>query len=382
MRHFLIFRTVVKCGVSLAAAAGAAFIVVPYSVALLAQWLYGWPGYPGPWKYVEALRPWRIYALTRAVLETVKYLKYGRLYCRWKLWYKNIDNHKYYEKGIVFGSRGERLDLYYSPKTDQSEAAGTRAVVFVYGGAWGSGERATYCLLSLQMARELSAAVICPDYSTFPKGNVSHMVQDITECLLWLKENGQKWNIDTESVFLVGHSAGAHLCALTTLFLAEGSHVLGIQEETQRQMFSSIRGVIGLSGVYDIVDHYEYERTRGVEFVSSMHKAMGGVENFHLYSPRRFLQRLSRDKLERLPPFCLIHGTGDVVVPVESSVRFSEALAALSLKVSLYLLPDVQHADVVTDLMAPEGRCYHTVFGCMKQSCLALAGSPSPAAAP
>jgi len=44
-------------------------------------------------------------------------------------------------------------------------------VVFVYGGAWGSGDRSIYCLLALQMAKELNASVICPDYSIFPKVN-------------------------------------------------------------------------------------------------------------------------------------------------------------------------------------------------------------------
>lgn len=68
---------------------------------------------------------------------------------------------------ITFGRRGMKLDLYHSPDTEQYKLM--PLVVFVYGGAWGSGERSTYCLLAIQMAKELNATVVCPDYATFPK---------------------------------------------------------------------------------------------------------------------------------------------------------------------------------------------------------------------
>lgn len=72
-------------------------------------------------------------------------------------------------KGIAFGRRGNRLDLYHAPNVDGSVDAAVPLVVFVYGGAWGSGERSTYCLLARHMTEELNAVVICPDYSTYPK---------------------------------------------------------------------------------------------------------------------------------------------------------------------------------------------------------------------
>lgn len=55
----------------------------------------------------------------------------------------------------------------------------------------------------------------------------------------------------------------------------------------------------GLSGVYDINDHYEHEQKRAVEYVSTMHKAMNGVENFAYYSPTHSVKQLCQDKLSR-----------------------------------------------------------------------------------
>ena len=62
------------------------------------------------------------------------------------------------------------MDLYYSPQG--ARVAGDKPVplvVFIYGGAWGSGDRSIYCLLARRMAEELGATVACPDYVTYPK---------------------------------------------------------------------------------------------------------------------------------------------------------------------------------------------------------------------
>lgn len=75
----------------------------------------------------------------------------------------------------------------------------------------------------------------------------------------------------------------------------------------------------------------------------------------------------------RVPPIGLIHGTDDIIVPVQSSVRLRELLTPLSVSVTLYLLPKMNHTEMVTALMAPGGRFYHVVFGCIKteyQKCI------------
>src|SRR5690606_36375452 len=59
--------------------------------------------------------------------------------------------------------------------------------VFIYGGAWGSGDRAYYTLLGFQLAKE-GIVVIIPNYATYPKGYVDEMVQDTAMVLQWTKE--------------------------------------------------------------------------------------------------------------------------------------------------------------------------------------------------
>jgi len=49
------------------------------------------------------------------------------------------------------------------------KAAGRPVVVFIYGGSWGNGDKSMYGLLASQLSDRLSAVVVCPNYSIYPK---------------------------------------------------------------------------------------------------------------------------------------------------------------------------------------------------------------------
>lgn len=48
-----------------------------------------------------------------------------------------------------------------------------------------------------------------------------------------------------DNIVLIGHSAGAHLCALTTLFLIHGTEELGIEAAKQADVTTAIKGIVG-----------------------------------------------------------------------------------------------------------------------------------------
>ncbi|MGH0114856.1 UNVERIFIED_CONTAM: hypothetical protein FKN15_064123 [Acipenser sinensis] len=219
------YRMLLKYHVCIPISAGALLFGVPYSISLLAQWLYGWPNKPGFRKYTEALKPRRIYCLTVAVLEMVKYLQYERMEA----------------SGIITTVHSKGIPVW----------KGTVMLHYL-------------AIRSIEM------------WLPF-QGNVMEMVQDIADCILWSRETGHTFNIDK----------------------ATESEEMGIELSKQRDILTSVKGVVGLSGVYHIMNHYQYETWRGVEYVSTMHKAMGGIENFEHYSPTLFVKTLTEDKLAK-----------------------------------------------------------------------------------
>jgi prenylcysteine alpha-carboxyl methylesterase len=80
--------------------------------------------------------------------------------------------------------------------------------------------------------------------------------------------------------------------------------------------------VIGLSGVYSITDHFEVESARGVEWISAMHRVMGGHERFDTHSPSHTVAHVPEGGWRHdWPVFRLMHGQDDITVPAEASTK-------------------------------------------------------------
>ena len=57
-----------------------------------------------------------------------------------------------------------------------------------------------------------------------------------------------------------------------------------------------------MAGVYDIAKHYEYEKSRGVAYLSTMERAIGGQDNFEAQSPFQLLRKESNENTNSVDP--------------------------------------------------------------------------------
>ena len=66
-----------------------------------------------------------------------------------------------------------------------------------------------------------------------------------------------------------------------------------------------------MAGVYDIDTHYQYEAGRGVQYLSTMERAMGGREGFAAQSPTAILSRAAPQSVgaARCCQCCVVHLT-------------------------------------------------------------------------
>jgi len=69
-------------------------------------------------------------------------------------------------------------------------------------------------------------------------------IEDVARAFQWTASNIIEYGGDPETLFLCGHSAGAHLITLLSL---DHSYLKKIDS----QAFNNIKGVIGISGVYN-----------------------------------------------------------------------------------------------------------------------------------
>lgn len=134
-----------------------------------------------------------------------------------------------------------RLDLHL-PGEPQSRPM--PIVLYIHGGGWMAGGKEQSFLLP----EALSAAgfvYASANHRLRPEASVAEMAQSVADAAGWLTRNAAEFGGDPHQLFLIGHSAGAHLVSL-----------LGTNERFLQQAGvapASVRGVVSLdTAVYDL----------------------------------------------------------------------------------------------------------------------------------
>jgi acetyl esterase/lipase len=121
---------------------------------------------------------------------------------------------------------------------------------------------------------------------------------------------------------------------------------------------STVRAVVMLGGLSDPYllrwDAYAGGYT-GYEISKPMEFAMWSLGRPDRM-PRMYIENAAVFHAAGLPPLCLVHGTGDVVVPYSQSERFAEALAAAGQPYELHIYdtghyPGIYAPDAATEAM-------------------------------
>ena len=133
-----------------------------------------------------------------------------------------------------------RLDVY-AP----TQGAGPRPVVlFFYGGSWQNGRREDYYFAGAGLASKGFVAML-PDYRKYPQVVFPGFVDDGALAVAWARRNAARFGGDPTRIFLMGHSAGAHIAAMLSL----DARYLGVQGLAPKDL----AGLVGLAGPYDFL---------------------------------------------------------------------------------------------------------------------------------
>jgi len=102
----------------------------------------------------------------------------------------------------------QMLDVY-SPGVDKKHPV----VVWLHGGGWAFGNKTSVQQKPAAMV-DRGYAFVSVNYRFVPNATVPEIATDVASAIRWVQKNGEKYGIDTEQIFVAGHSAGAHLSAL------------------------------------------------------------------------------------------------------------------------------------------------------------------------
>lgn len=133
----------------------------------------------------------------------------------------------------------QKLDIYIPAK----KPTNADVVIFFYGGRWQTGEKDDYRFVAAGLTANGFIAVI-PDYRLYPKVDWREFIFDAAAAYRWVETHIAEQGGNPRRIFLMGHSAGAHIAAMVAL-----------DETVRARAGSRVQpcGMIGLAGAYDFL---------------------------------------------------------------------------------------------------------------------------------
>lgn len=225
-------------------------------------------------------------------------------------------------QGVAYGSDArQKLDIYI-PDT---QATPSCVILFYYGGAWDSGDRAMYKFAGQAFASEGCVAVVA-DYRLYPRIKYPAFVEDAAAALVWVHGNIAQYGGDANRIFLAGHSAGAYNAAMVA------AHPQYLKNAGGKREW--IRGVIGVAGPYDFKPS---EEEPGVKDAFSTVADAASM-------PVAYIGK-------GLPPMLLAHGRNDRRVKLRNTESLANKLREQGNEVEEIIYPSASHTAIIVSLM-------------------------------
>ncbi len=212
----------------------------------------------------------------------------------------------------------QKLDVY-APKGVKDAPV----LVFVHGGSWRDGDRSDYPFLGESFANEGFVTVII-SYRLAPQTVFPGFVEDAALALKWVKDNAAKHGGNSSRLYLMGHSAGAHIAALIAL---DPSYLKAVGLD--RNVLSAVVGVAG---------PYDFEKFIGES--PDLQQVFGPQANWANAMPINHVDGTN-------PPMLLLQGLGDATVDPVNATNLEAKIKAKGGRVEVVRYPGLGHREII-----------------------------------
>ena len=235
------------------------------------------------------------------------------------------------------GGRDNLLDIWRR----HDLAPGCRAPVLIQvpGGAWAVGDKRVQAYTLMSRMVELGWICVSINYSKSPRCAFPTHLIDVKRAIAWVRENIADYGGDPDFMAITGGSAGGHLASLAALTPNDPSFQPGFEDAD-----TTVQAIAPYYGVYDFTDF------------DNMHEMMlPFLEHFVLKSrysdnPERFRAASPITYAHgEAPPFFVLHGEKDELVPSGQARAFCAALREAGAATVAYAeLANAHHAFDIT----------------------------------
>lgn len=207
-------------------------------------------------------------------------------------------------------------------------------VLCLHGGGWVGGSRKQMTATLDVLARRGYVAA-APDYRLAPAHRWPACLEDCKMAVRWLRANAARFRIDPDRIGVVGLSAGGHLAAMLGMTSPQDAleGTAGLLDHSSR-----VQAVVSFAGPVDLTAP---ELLNDEVQTRNLLPLFGGPLREKLDAYRQASPLLRRPQSP--PPFLLVHGTNDAVVPVQQARAMADHLRHLGGQVVLLELAGEGH---------------------------------------
>lgn len=237
-------------------------------------------------------------------------------------------------RDVAFGPHErQRYDVYLP----QGVTRPMPVVIFFHPGAWSRRDKRA---VRTMFVLEHGFALVSIGYRLSQHAPFPAQIKDANAGLRHVLDHAADYGIDPDRLVLAGASAGAHLATLVAL----ARNV----EAFRPPRDLAPRGVVAIYGAFDIAALLADQAKIEIDHSSAdspLAQLIGGLPADHpdavrAMSPSTYLR-------PDAPPFYVLHGMGDHVLPWSQSAEFAGALARLGVPVQFEAVPGAGHGDAV-----------------------------------
>lgn len=240
------------------------------------------------------------------------------------------------------GNELNRLDIY-QPRTGDNYPV----LVYVHGGGWSRGDKRAVGFKADHFVAQ-GYVLVSVNYRLRPDVPITTLQEDLASAVAWVNRNIARYGGDPRNLFLMGHSAGAHLVTMVGTrrdLLAQ--HRLGLD---------SIRGVIELdTAALDVPFLMTYSKFHRPIFGSD-EQVLRAISPTHHVTPG-----------QHTPPFLLVVAANNRQKLVQSQ-RFADVLRKAGIGVTTIEAPERTHTTLNRNIGSPKDRYTNRIMGFLEEN--------------
>lgn len=223
------------------------------------------------------------------------------------------------------------MDFYWPADDSLANEKGFPVAVYVHGGGWNKGDKADLPMYTEALVSK-GVAVAAVNYRLSPENKFPAHIEDVKCAVRHLRANAEIYHIDADRIGAYGGSAGGHLASLLGVADEEAGWDDGLDYEG---ISSRVIAVVNMYGPTDLTVESE-------EFDSNSLRALENIfgdSSYEEAEDQSPIYYISSDD----PPFLLLHGDQDKVVPVSQAEAFYEALKNAGVEVEFIRVEGAGH---------------------------------------